>query len=52
MVAPSMLLSSKIPVVTWMGCHQLLMKLTSMANMSWQTQNIQKSIEQVHITQD
>jgi hypothetical protein len=35
-----------------MGCHELLMKLKTMANVSWLTQDIQRLKEQVHVTQD
>ncbi len=52
MVALDVLLTSKIPLITWMGCHKLSMKIITMANVSWLTRDIQRSKEQVHVKQD
>jgi hypothetical protein len=52
MATLDVLLTLKIPIITWMDHHKLSMKIITMANVSWLAQDIQRSKEQVHVTQD
>jgi hypothetical protein len=52
MVTFVVLCTSNILTITWVGSHELLMKLITMAKVSYPTCNIQRSKEVVHVTQD
>ncbi len=52
MATLAMLCTSKLPIVTWVGSYNVLMKLTTIAKVSKFTQNVQRSNEHVLITQD
>ncbi len=50
MVAPTMCNTSNTSIVTQVNSHETLMKLTTMANVLWPTQNIQKSNDVIYVT--
>ncbi len=52
MVTPTTLCISKIPIVTWVGSHEVLMNLTTITKVSKPTRNIQRLNEHVQVTQD
>ncbi len=51
-VALAELCISKIPIVTWHGSYEVLMKLTTLTKVSKPAWNIQRSNEHVQIIQD
>jgi hypothetical protein len=52
MVTFVVLCPSNILTITWVGSHELLMKLITTTKVSYPTYNIRRSKEVVHVTQD
>ncbi len=52
MVALVVFCISKTPIVTWVGSQELLIKLTTVANVSYPLRDIQRSKEVVHVIQE
>jgi len=52
MATLTMLCISKIPIVTWVSSHEVLMNLTTTTKVSNPTRNIQRLNEHVQVTQD
>jgi hypothetical protein len=50
MVTFVVLCTSNIVTITWVGSHELLMKLITTTKVSYPTCNIQRSKEVVHVT--
>jgi hypothetical protein len=52
MVFPIVFCISKTPTITWVGSQKLLIKLTTIANVSYPAHDIQKSKELMHVIQE